>query len=71
MRLNKEAPQGPSIKGLSSQGLKLFTEYKVITQAQLWVYVQIPTAGAGGINKRQQIPCIYNHLQPIPPKASI
>lgn len=52
IRLNKKELQGPSIKGLSSQLLKLFiTPYKVITQAQLLVYVQIPVAGAGGINK--------------------
>lgn len=52
MRLNKKTPQDPSIKGLSSQVLKLFiTAYKVITQAQLLVYVQIPAAGARGINK--------------------
>ncbi len=72
IRLNKKEPRGPSIKGLSSQVLKLFiTAYKVITQAQLLVYVKIPTAGAGGINKLWQIPCIYNHLPPKPTKPQL
>lgn len=69
IKLNKKEPQGPSIEGLSSPVLKLFiTAYKVITQAQLLVYVQIPVAGAGGINKLWQIPCIYNHLPAKPTK---
>ncbi len=58
--------------GSGSQVLKLFiTAYKVIAQAQLLVYVQIPSAGARSINKLCQILHIYNRLPPKPTKPQL